>query len=89
MSPDGGWINYWWRTQREGRYELDFSELNVYSNDFEALLNQLDKRLTRGQLTAWSRNLIKYNISRTLRTYDRVSNAIGLVLFSPEFNILK
>jgi uncharacterized protein (DUF1800 family) len=89
MSPDGGWINYWWRTQREGRYELDISELNVYSNDFEALLNQLDKRLTRGQLSTWSRNLIKFNISRTLRTYDRVSNAIGLVLFSPEFNILK
>ena len=78
-----------WRTQREGFYELDISDLNAYANDSEALLNQLDKRFTRGQLTSRTRKLMKYNIDRNLRTRERVQSAIGILLLSPEYNILK
>ena len=82
-------VGYIWRTQREGFYELDISDLNAYANDSEALLNQLDKRFTRGQLTSRTRKLMKYNIDRNLRTRERVQSAIGILLLSPEYNILK
>ncbi len=82
-------VGYIWRTQREGFYELDISDLNTYANDSEALLNQLDKRFTRGQLTSRTRKLMKYNIDRNLRTRERVQSAIGILLLSPEYNILK
>ncbi len=88
MSPD--WLmGYYWRTQREGFYELDLSDLYPYANDPEALLNQLDKRFTRGQLTSRTRRLIKYNIDRNLNTKNRINSAIGILLLSPEYNILK
>lgn len=82
-------VGYIWRTQREGFYELDISDLNAYANDSEALSNQLDKRFTRGQLTSRTRKLMKYNIDRNLRTRERVQSAIGILLLSPEYNILK
>jgi len=82
-------VGYIWRTQREGFYELDISDLNTYANDSEALLNQLDKRFTRGQLNSRTRKLMKYNIDRNLRTRERVQSAIGILLLSPEYNILK
>ena len=88
MGPD--WlINYYGRIQREGFYELDISDLGIYANDPEALLNQLDKRFTRGQLTSRTRKLIKYNIDRNLNTKNRINSAIGILLLSPEYNILK
>jgi uncharacterized protein (DUF1800 family) len=88
MSPD--WLmNYYWRMQREGFYELELSDLYAYANDPEALLNQLDKRFTRGQLTSRTRRLIKYNIDRNLSTKNRINSAIGILLLSPEYNILK
>jgi uncharacterized protein (DUF1800 family) len=88
MSPD--WLmNYYWRMQREGFYELELSDLYSYANDPEALLNQLDKRFTRGQLTSRTRRLIKYNIDRNLNTKNRINSAIGILLLSPEYNILK
>ncbi|MDP4915825.1 MAG: DUF1800 domain-containing protein [Saprospiraceae bacterium] len=88
MSPD--WLmNYYWRMQREGFYEIELSDLYSYANDPEALLNQLDKRFTRGQLTSRTRRLIKYNIDRNLNTKNRINNAIGILLLSPEYNILK
>ena len=88
MSPD--WLmNYYWRMQREGFYELELSDLYDYANDPEALLNQLDKRFTRGQLTSRTRRLIKYNIDRNLNTKNRINSAIGILLLSPEYNILK
>lgn len=88
MSPD--WLmNYYWRMQREGFYELELSDLYAYANDPEALLNQLDKRFTRGQLTSRTRRLIKYNIDRNLNTKNRINSAIGILLLSPEYNILK
>lgn len=88
MSPD--WLmNYYWRLQREGFYEIELSDLYSYANDPEALLNQLDKRFTRGQLTSRTRRLIKYNIDRNLNTKNRINNAIGILLLSPEYNILK
>jgi uncharacterized protein (DUF1800 family) len=82
-------LGYYWRIQREGFYELDISDLDIYANDPEALLNQLDKRLTRGQLTSRTRRLIKYNIDRNLNTKNRINSAIGILLLSPEYNILK
>ena len=88
MSPD--WLmNYYWRMQREGFYDLELSDLYSYANDPEALLNQLDKRFTRGQLTYRTRRLIKYNIDRNLNTKNRINSAIGILLLSPEYNILK
>ena len=88
MGPD--WlINYYGRIQREGFYELDISYLGIYANDPEALLNKLDKRFTRGQLTSRTRKLIKYNIDRNLNTKNRINSAIGILLLSPEYNILK
>jgi uncharacterized protein (DUF1800 family) len=89
-AMNGDWqLSYIWQTQREGFYELDISDLNTYANDSEALLNQLDKRFTRGQLTSRTRKLMKYNIDRNLRTRERVQSAIGILLLSPEYNILK
>jgi uncharacterized protein (DUF1800 family) len=89
-AMNGDWqLSYIWQTQREGFYELDISDLNTCANDSEALLNQLDKRFTRGQLTSRTRKLMKYNIDRNLRTRERVQSAIGILLLSPEYNILK
>jgi hypothetical protein len=83
------WYGYW-RIPREGAYNSEISsELAPYSNDSEALLNQIDKRFTRGQLTERTRRLMKYNINRNLSSKIRIDNAIGILLFSPEYNILK
>ena len=88
MSPD--WLmNYYWRMQREGFYELELSELYPYANDPEALLNQFDKRFTKGQLTTRTRRLIKYNMERNLNTKNRIHSSLGILLLSPEYNILK
>jgi uncharacterized protein (DUF1800 family) len=88
MVPD--WLlNYYGKMRREGFYEIELSDLYPYANDPEALLNQLDKRFTRGQLTSRTRKLIKYNIDRNLSTKNRINSAVGILLFSPEYNILK
>jgi len=88
MSPD--WLmNYYWRMQREGFYEIEISDLYPYANDTEALINQFDKRFTRGQLTLRTRRLMKYNMERNLNTKNRIHSSLGILLLSPEYNILK
>jgi len=88
MSPD--WLmNYYWRMQREGFYEIELSDLYPYANDTEALINQFDKRFTRGQLTLRTRRLMKYNMERNLNTKNRIHSSLGILLLSPEYNILK
>jgi uncharacterized protein (DUF1800 family) len=88
MSPD--WLmNYHWRMQREGFYEIELSDLYPYANDTEALINQFDKRFTRGQLTLRTRRLMKYNMERNLNTKNRIHSSLGILLLSPEYNILK
>jgi len=88
MGPD--WLmGYYWRMEREGFYEMDLSELYPYANDPEALLNQFDKRFTRGQLTPRTRRLMKYNMERNLNTKNRINYSLGILLLSPEYNILK
>jgi len=88
MSPD--WLmNYYWRMRREGFYEIEISDLYPYANDTEALINQFDKRFTRGQLTLRTRRLMKYNMERNLNTKNRIHSSLGILLLSPEYNILK
>jgi uncharacterized protein (DUF1800 family) len=82
-------LHYMWQMQREGYYEVNLAELHPYANDYEALLNQLDKRFTRGQLTARTRNFMRQIMDKHLKAQDRVHSPLGLLLFSPEFNILK
>jgi uncharacterized protein (DUF1800 family) len=60
-----------------------------YANDPEALINQFDKRFTRGQLTLRTRRLMKYNMERNLNTKNRIHSSLGILLLSPEYNILK
>ncbi|MBU6169658.1 MAG: DUF1800 family protein, partial [Bacteroidetes bacterium] len=88
MSPD--WlIGYYWKLRREGFYEIELSDLYPYANDPEALINQFDKRFTRGQLTLRTRRLMKYNMERNLNTKNRIHSSLGILLLSPEYNILK
>ena len=82
-------LHYMWQMQREGYYEINLSELHPYANDYEALLNQLDKRFTRGQLTPRTRSFMRQIMDKHLKAQDRVHSPLGLLLFSPEFNILK
>lgn len=88
MGPE--WtLHYMWQTQREGYFEINLNELIPYSNDYEALLNQLDKRFTRGQLTLRTRKLMRYIMDRNLKAQDRIHKSLGILLLSPEYNILK
>ena len=88
-NPDQLWYGYH-RVLREGHYDMDISsELMPYANDSEALLNQINKRFTKGQLTERTRRLIKFNINRNISGYRRIADAIGILLLSPEYNILK
>jgi hypothetical protein len=69
---------------------MDISaELIPYSNDAESLINQIDKRFTRGQILPKTRRIVKYSISQNLSAKKRIEDAIGILLLSPEFNILK
>jgi uncharacterized protein (DUF1800 family) len=78
------------RLHREGSYDMDISaELIPYSNDAESLINQIDKRFTRGQILPKTRRIVKYSISQNLSAKKRIEDAIGILLLSPEFNILK
>jgi uncharacterized protein (DUF1800 family) len=88
MGPE--WtLHYMYQMQREGYYEINLNELHPYANDYEALLNQLDKRFTRGQLTFRTRKLMRYIMDRNLKAQDRIHKSLGILLLSPEFNILK
>ena len=70
-------------------YSLDLSEFNAYANDPEALVNQFDKRFTRGRLTERTRRLMKDVIVNTQNLNDKIINSLGVLLMSPQFNILK
>lgn len=88
MGPD--WLmSHYAKTPREDFYELDISDLYPYANDPEALINQFDKRFTRGQLTSRTRKLMKYNMGRNFNTRIRIHSSLGILLLSPEYNILK
>jgi hypothetical protein len=88
-NPDQLWYGYW-RVPREGHYDMEItSELIPYVNDSEAMLNQINKRFTKGQLTERTRRLMKFNINRNISGYQRIADAIGILLLSPEYNILK
>jgi len=93
MSSD--WLIYvhwsWYNFNKDFQqfYLLDLSEFNAYANDPEALVNQFDKRFTRGRLTERTRRLMKDVIVNTQNLNDKITNSLGVLLLSPQFNILK
>lgn len=82
-------LGYAWQTKRNGYYDMNLSELHPYSNDMESLLNQLDKRFTRGQLTSYTRSYMRRIMDDQLKPQDRIHKPLGILFLSPEYNILK
>lgn len=90
QSSNTDWIlNFTWTLAAAGSLEMEIPTLNPYTNDPEALINQIDKRFTRGQMTDRTRSLIKKTILQYLRGSERIRHAIHITLSTPEFNILK
>jgi uncharacterized protein (DUF1800 family) len=90
MGPDYLITYSYWAVRREGHYDVDISEeLLPFANDVEALINQIDKRFTRGQMAPKTRRLLRSNINQNVSAKRRINDAVGILLLSPEFNILK
>jgi len=94
-----GTLMYSWHgTQQNPDYvRLIFSEIEANSTDSELIINELDKRLTHGQLTDETRGIIRNSLNRLYWTwgeteawrYERVRAAVYLFMISPDYNILK
>jgi uncharacterized protein (DUF1800 family) len=90
MGPDYLISYSYWPVRREGYYDVDISEeLLPFANDIEALINQIDKRFTRGQMAPKTRRLLRFNINQNVSAKRRINDAVGILLLSPEFNVLK
>ncbi|MBK8548831.1 MAG: DUF1800 domain-containing protein [Saprospiraceae bacterium] len=74
------------------------SELLPYAHDSEYIINDLDKRLTHGQLTDETRQIMRDALNGTYWSWDtvqqtwrfhRIRSAIYMFMISPDYNILK
>ncbi|MEY2949830.1 MAG: hypothetical protein RLZZ248_1031 [Bacteroidota bacterium] len=96
MSNEDYGMGYSWlaNPNEEGYYKSDKSYLLKYTPDAEALVNKIDRLLTRGQMTTRTREIIKTAIE-DIDIWDgnaeeeRLARALFLTLISPDFVILK
>jgi uncharacterized protein (DUF1800 family) len=75
---------------------LDYTQLKYYARDPEVLINELDKLFTHGQLSTFTRQIIRDAITPIQGdnenidyNYYRVKMALYLMLISPDYVILK
>ncbi|MFT6337026.1 MAG: hypothetical protein ACJATI_003787 [Halioglobus sp.] len=91
-------FSHWENTQDLTPFPYTQYDLNYflqYADDPELLINELDKRLTYGQLTDETRDIIipalhdMYDIWGDWWLMARVKNALYLILISPDYNIMR
>lgn len=89
-------MSYSWlaNPEEEGYYSNNLEYFLSFSPDAEALINEVDRLLTKGQMTQRTRTIIK-NAVKDISIYapnayrDRAARALFLTLLSPDFVILK
>ncbi|MFZ1704962.1 MAG: DUF1800 domain-containing protein [Saprospiraceae bacterium] len=100
MLHEWGSLFYSWHgTQDDEDYvRMVTSELEPYAHDSEYIINDLDKRLTHGQLTDTTRQIMRDALNGLYWNWDtehqqwrfhRVRSAIYMFLNSPDYNIFK
>jgi len=70
----------------------NYDELERLGRDSEAIVNYLDKNLTRGMMSEDTRNIIKTAIDPLIYgdfTFDRLRLAAYLTLISPDYTVLR
>ncbi len=89
-------MGYTWLANRgeEGYYQNNLEYFVSFAPDAEALINEIDRLLTKGQMSQRTRSIIK-EVLQDIGVYepnayrDRVASALFLASISPDFVILK
>lgn len=89
-------MGYTWLANRgeEGYYRNNLEYFVSFAPDAEALINEIDRLLTKGQMSQQTRSIIK-EVLQDIGVFepnayrDRVASALFLASISPDFVILK
>jgi uncharacterized protein (DUF1800 family) len=87
-NREGEWMN-------ETKVQWDISRLKEFAKDPESFINEMDKLLTAGELSTFTRSEIKYVLSQIVpnKSYDyleeRVRLGTYLFLISPDYAVIR
>ena len=79
----------------ETKVQWDISRLKEFAKDPESFINEMDKLLTAGELSTFTRSEIKYVLSQIVpnKSYDyleeRVRLGTYLFLISPDYAVIR